>query len=210
MGGLKLASVQPHESGTFMLKRAYQWMLDAASSPRAVWFLAFISFIESSVFPIAPDVMLIPMVIARPSKALFYAAVTTGASVLGGCAGYGIGYFLFTQVGQPLLNFYGYLAQFDQFAANFNAHGVWIVLAGGLTPLPYKIITITSGVTHMNFAEFLAASVASRAMRFFAEAMLVARFGPSIQRTITRYGGLVSIGLFLLLVGGFVLLKYVL
>jgi membrane protein YqaA with SNARE-associated domain len=192
-----------------MFKRLYQWMLRAAESPRAVRVLGLLSFAESSFFPIAPDLMLVPMMLARPPRAFFYAAVTTASSVLGGAGGYAIGYFLFRQIGQPILAFYGYDAQFSAFAQGYNEQGLWIVFAAGLTPLPYKIFTIASGLTHMNFALFMGASLVSRALRFFLEAALLWKFGDKARIFIEKRLGLLLTGAVILLLGGFWLLKYI-
>jgi membrane protein YqaA with SNARE-associated domain len=184
-------------------------MIRAAESPYAVWILAFVSFAESSFFPLAPDFMLVPMAVARPKRAFFYAGVCAAASVLGGIAGYGIGYFLFESVGQTILNFYGYEDQFLHFAGEYNQHGFWLVFASGLTPLPYKIFTIASGVTHLNLGVFIGASCASRGLRYFVEALAIWKFGDRIHMFLERRVGLVLSVALGCLIGGFFLLKYV-
>ena len=192
-----------------MFRRAYDKMMDLASHRNAPWALAGVAFVESSVFPLPPDIMLIPMVLAERRKAWLFAAIATIASVLGGIFGYVIGYFLFDTVGQPILNFYGYGHKFEEFAARYNDYGAWIVFIAGVTPFPYKVITIASGVTHLNFFVFMIASVVARGIRFFALTALLYWFGPPIKSFIDRYFGILSVVFVVLLVGGFVLIKYV-
>ena len=193
-----------------MLRRAYERTMELAAHRNAPWALAAVAFIESSVFPIPPDVMLIPMVLAERRKAWLYAAIATIASVLGGIIGYLIGYFLFETIGQPILNFYGYGHAFEDFAKRYNDYGAWIVFIAGVTPFPYKVITIASGVTQLNFFVFMIASVAARGLRFFVVCGLLYWFGPPIKTFIDKYLGLLSILFVVLLIGGFVMIKYVL
>ncbi len=192
-----------------MLRRAYDKTMELAAHRNAPWALAGVSFIESSVFPIPPDVMLIPMVLAERRKAWLYAAICTMASVLGGVFGYLIGYFLFESIGQAILSFYGYMDAFESFAKRYNEYGAWIVFIAGVTPFPYKVITIASGVTQLNFLVFMLASVAARGLRFFVVAGLLYWFGPPIKKFIEDYLGVLSILFVVLLIGGFVLIKYV-
>lgn len=191
-----------------MFRKIYDWMMEKAASDRAPHALFGVSFIESSFFPLPPDLMLIPMCIAKRAKAWSYATICTVASVLGGAFGYVIGYALFEIIGQPILNFYGYAAQFDQFAAQYNEYGAWIVFMAGLTPFPYKVITIASGVAEMNFLIFMVASVVGRGMRFFAVAGLLYYFGEPIRLFIEKYFGILTFVFFALLVGGFVAIKF--
>ena len=184
--------------------------MELAAHRNAPWALAAVAFIESSVFPIPPDVMLIPMVLAERRKAWLYAAIATIASVLGGIFGYLIGYFLFETIGQPILNFYGLGHKFEDFAKNYNDYGAWIVFIAGVTPFPYKVITIASGVTQLNFLVFMVASVAARGLIFFVLAGLLYWFGPPIKTFIDKYLGILSVVFVVLLIGGFVLIKYVL
>ena len=179
-----------------------------AAHRHARWALAGIAFLESSVFPIPPDVLLIPMVLAERAKAWFFAALSTLSSVIGGFAGYAIGFFLFEAVGQPLLDFYGYSGQFQSFAGKYNDYGAWIVFIAGVTPFPYKVITIASGVTQLDFIIFCIASVAARGLRFFLVAGLLYWFGPQVQKFIEHRLGLVFTVALVLLVGGFVLVKF--
>jgi membrane protein YqaA with SNARE-associated domain len=192
-----------------MLRRAYDKTMELAAHRNAPWALAGVSFIESSVFPIPPDVMLIPMVLAERRQAWFYAATCTLASVIGGAFGYLIGYFLFESLGEPILRLYGYEAAFGDFARRYNDWGAWIVFFAGVTPFPYKVITIASGVTQLNFLVFMLASVAARGLRFFVVAGLLYWFGPPIKDFIERYLGTLFTIFVVLLFGGFVLVRYV-
>ncbi len=193
-----------------MLRRLYDWVMGLAARRDAVWALAAIAFIESSVFPIPPDVLLIPMVLAARDRAWRYAAVCTIASVLGGMLGYAIGYFLFETVGSPILDFYGYAARFDSFSARYNEWGAWIVFIAGVTPFPYKVITIASGVTQLDPVVFSVASVTARGLRFFVVAALLWWVGPPIRDFIERRLGLVTIVFCVLLAGGFIAARYAL
>lgn len=193
-----------------MLTATYNWTMRLASHRRAPEALFGVAFIESSVFPIPPDVMLIPMVLAERAKAWFFALIATIGSVLGGVLGFGIGYFLFEQVGEPVLQLYGHAEKFDTFAAQYNDYGAWIVFIAGVTPFPYKVITIASGATQLNFVVFLVASVLARGLRFAMVAGLLYYFGPPIRDFIEKRLGLVFTVFVALLIGGFVAIKYVL
>lgn len=193
-----------------MLRATYDWAMDLSTRPKAMWAIALVAFVESSFFPIPPDVMLIPMVLAAPTRAWRIAAVCTVASVLGGIAGYGIGYFLYESVGQPLLGFYGYADRFEQFAGYYNEFGAWIVFGAGVTPFPYKVITIASGVTRLDPGTFAVASVLARGIRFFLVAALLWKFGAPIRNFIERYFGLLTIAFFVSLIGGFLLIQLIL
>ncbi len=191
-----------------MLRRIYDWTMSLAGHRHALPALAGVSFVESSVFPVPPDVMLIPMVLADRARAWRIALVCTVASVIGGFAGYAIGAFLFETVGQPLLDFYGYGAKFAEFQGRYNEWGAWIVFIAGLTPFPYKVITIASGVTGLDLIVFGVASVLARGLRFYIVAGLLWYFGQPIRRFIENNLGLLTIVFCVLLVGGFVLLRY--
>ncbi|HRN89145.1 YqaA family protein [Hyphomicrobium sp.] len=193
-----------------MIRRLYDWTMDLARHGRAKHALFWISFIESSFFPIPPDVMLIPMVIAERTKAMLYASIATVGSVIGGIAGYIIGYFLFEQIGQPILELYGKADKVAEFSAWFNEWSIWILIVlGGLTPFPYKVLTITAGVTAMPILPFILASIAARASRFFLVAGLLYYFGPPIREFIERRLTMVTTVFVVLLIGGFVAVKYV-
>ncbi|MCP4394154.1 MAG: DedA family protein [Alphaproteobacteria bacterium] len=190
-----------------MLELFYAWALKVSSKKHALWFLAAISFIESSVFPIPPDVLLIPMVLAAPTKAWRIAFVCTISSVVGGLLGYAIGAFLFEMVAAPMLDFYGYLEKFEDFKAGYNDWGAWIIAGAGVTPFPYKVITIASGAVHTNIVVFVVASICSRAARFFIIAALLKKYGEPMKAFIEkRLGLLVTVG-FLLLLAGFAAVK---
>ncbi|MCL4766761.1 MAG: DedA family protein [Hyphomicrobiaceae bacterium] len=191
-----------------MIRKLYDWTMDLAGHRRAPQALFWVAFIESSVFPIPPDVMLMPMVLANRLKAWAYAGVATAGSVLGGIAGYLIGLFLFDLVGRPLLDLYGYGQSFEQFASNYNEHGALIVFFFGVTPFPYKVITIASGVTQLNLLVFVLASIASRGLRFFLVSGLLYWFGPPIRDFIEKRLGLLTILFFVLLFGGFIAARY--
>ncbi|WP_029062679.1 YqaA family protein [Labrenzia sp. DG1229] len=192
-----------------MIRRLYDWTLSLAAGPRAPAALGSVSFVESSVFPIPPDILLIPMVIARREKAWWYALLCTVASVAGGVLGYLIGMFLFEQVAVPILSFYGKMEKFDEFRAVFNHWGWWFVFIAGLTPFPYKVITIASGVAGLSLPVFVVASIVSRGLRFFVVAGLLYLFGPLIKDFIEKRLGLMFTLFVVLLVGGFILLRYI-
>lgn len=193
-----------------MLQRLYNRTMDLASHRHAERWLAAVSFIESSVFPIPPDVMLVPMVLAERARAWRTAFICTVASVLGGLLGYAIGVFLFEQVGQPMLEFYGYTAKFDQFKATYADWGAWAVFIAGITPFPYKVITILSGAAGLDVVIFCVASVLARGIRFYVVTALLWHFGEPIRAFIERRLSLLfTIGC-ILLVGGFALIKFVL
>jgi membrane protein YqaA with SNARE-associated domain len=191
-----------------MIQAAYDWTMRMAGHRRAPEALCAVSFIESSVFPIPPDVMLVPMVLANRTKAWFYAGLCTVASVLGGLAGYAIGYFLFDAIGRPLLDLYGYASKFKEFASYYNEWGAWIVFFAGVTPFPYKVITIASGTTGLSLPVFIIASVLARGLRFYVVSALLYRFGEPIRVFIERRLGLLLTLFLLLLFGGFVALRY--
>ncbi|MCZ6605225.1 MAG: DedA family protein [Alphaproteobacteria bacterium] len=193
-----------------MLRRLYDWTLRLADTAWAPWALAFVAFVESSVFPIPPDVLLIPMVLVARAKAWRLAAICTVASVAGGFAGYGIGYGFYASVGQPIVEFYGYSEAFAKFAAAYNEWGAWIVAFFGVTPFPYKVVTIASGVTALDPFAFGIASLVSRGARFFLVAALLWYVGPPIRAFIERRLGLVTLVFAVLLVGGFVAVAWIL
>ncbi|MBO0739889.1 MAG: DedA family protein [Hyphomicrobiaceae bacterium] len=191
-----------------MIERLYNWMMDMARHDGAPKALFCIAFVESSVFPIPPDVMLIPMVLARRSKAWAYATIATVGSVIGGVAGYAIGYYVFELIGEPILNFYGYGQKYGQMQALFDAWGPWILIAKGWTPFPYKVLTIAAGVFKMSLGSFILASIVARAMRFYLVAGLLYWFGAPIRDFIERRLTLVTTAFVVLLVGGFVAIRY--
>lgn len=191
-----------------MLRSLYNWTLSLAAHPRALWALAAVAFLESSVFPIPPDVLMIAMIVARPSRAFVIAGVATLASVMGGMAGYAIGFGAFETLGRPVLEFYGKDAYFAEFQARYNAWGAWAVLIAGVTPFPYKVITILSGATALSLPVFILASVVARALRFFLVAALLWKFGAPIRSFIERRLGLMFTVFVALLLGGFLAVGY--
>lgn len=191
-----------------MLKALYTRTLSLAQSRHALWALAVVAFIESSVFPIPPDVLMIPMIIAAPRRAFLIAAVATVSSVLGGMLGYFIGYGMFESIGRPVLEFYGKDAYFADFRLRYNEYGAWAVLIAGVTPFPYKVITILSGATNLSLPVFIAASILARGLRFFIVATLLWKFGAPIRDFIERRLGLMFTVFVVLLVGGFFVVRY--
>ncbi len=187
-----------------MLRRLYDWVVAAAYRPMASWILGIISFVESSFFPVPPDVMLVPMSLARPAKAYTFAFICTWTSVAGGVLGYAIGYLLYDTVGAALIQFYGYGDKFDAFKQAYAEWGVWIILIKGFTPLPYKVVTITSGFAGYNIFLFILFSIIARGARFFLLAFLIHRYGDRARLIIEERLGLwVTLGT-LALVGGIV------
>lgn len=192
-----------------MLRRLYDRVIALAGSRRAGLWLALISFAESSCFPIPPDALLVPMVLARPDRAWRLAFVCTTASVAGGALGYLIGYALFDVAAQPILRAYHYEAAFAAFQAKFAQWGLWIILIKGLTPIPYKIVAIASGAAQFNFLVFMLASIATRGARFFIVAALLHRYGEPVRDFIERRLTLVTSAAAAAVVGGFLVLKFI-
>jgi membrane protein YqaA with SNARE-associated domain len=191
-----------------MMKRLYDWMMRMAASSRAPWALAFVSFIESSFFPIPPDVMLIPMVLSRREQAWWYATIATVSSVIGGLLGYAIGYYFYDAIGLPILKFYGREHALDAFIEFVHTYGVPAVIIKGATPIPFKVVTIAAGVAKMNLPAFVGASIIARAMRFYLVAGLLYFFGEPIRGFIERRLVLVTTVFVVVLVGGFVAIRY--
>ena len=191
-----------------MLRSLYDWTMNLAAHRHARWGLAGVSFAESSFFPIPPDILLIPMVLAERRNWMTLALICTVASIIGGFAGYLIGALLFDQVAEPILAFYGYSEKFNEFAARYNQWGAWIVLIAGLTPFPYKVITIASGATGLPLPVFMLTSALARGVRFFVVAALLYRFGPPIRAFIEKRLGILFRLFVILLIGGFVVARY--
>ena len=192
-----------------MLRALYDWTMAQATHPRALWILAFVAFVESSVFPIPPDVLMIPMILARPKQAWLIALVALVASVAGGIFGYVIGAFAFDQIGAPMLEAMGKGAAMEAFNTRFNDFGFWPVLIAGITPFPYKVITIMSGWTGLPLGTFIVTSIIARGVRFFLIAALLYKFGAPVRDFIERRLGLVFIIFVALLLGGFYLVKVI-
>jgi membrane protein YqaA with SNARE-associated domain len=191
-----------------MLRALYDRTIRMAEHRHALWVLAVISFAESSVFPIPPDVLMIPMILARPSRAWLIATVALVSSVLGGMLGYAIGAFAYEGLGQPILAALGKGDAMTAFSTRFNDFGFWAVLTAGVTPFPYKVITIMSGWTAMPLGTFIATSILARGIRFFLVAALLWKFGAPVRDFIERKLGLLTILFIVLLFGGFYLTRY--
>jgi membrane protein YqaA with SNARE-associated domain len=193
-----------------MLKRIYDWCLAAADKPYALWILAAVAFAESSFFPIPPDIMLLPMSLARPKRAWLFAAVCTVASVTGGVLGYAIGALLYDSVGQWLINLYGLSGKVEAFRASYNEWGAVIILVKGLTPIPYKLVTITSGFAGYNIWLFILCSIVARGGRFFVVAILLNRYGDLIRGELEkRLGMWVALGAAVLVLGFYIAFKLI-
>jgi len=192
-----------------MFRTLYDWVLRLAGHRHATRYLAAISFAESSFFPIPPDVMVVPMILARRDQAWRIATVCTVFSVLGGIAGYAIGMFLYDSVGQWLIRLYGMGEGIEQFRATYREWGVAIVLLKGLTPIPFKLVTIASGIAGFSFPKFVAAALVTRAARFFLIAWLLKRYGEPVQAFIEKRLTLVGILFLICLVGGFALVSLI-
>lgn len=192
------------------LRRVYDWIIRSANTPKAVWTVAIVSFAESSFFPLPPDLMLIPMILADRSKAWWLAFICTVSSVLGGLLGYAIGYFLFETIGEWIIHTYQLQDSFARFQADFQAWGFWIIALKGLTPIPFKLVTISSGVAGLNLTLFLAASIIARSFRFFLLAGLLWYFGEWARTFIERYLPWLLGGTLLALVAGFFAVKILL
>lgn len=191
-----------------MIRRLYDWTIRLAETRNALWALAVVSFAESSVFPIPPDVLVIPMVLANRARAFLIVMVCTAASVAGAMLGYAIGALLMESVGQAVLDFYGKADGFETFRATFEDWGAWAVLIAGITPFPFKVITITSGALHLSFPIFLLSAVIARALRFGIVAGLLYAFGPPIRDFIEKRLGLVFTVAMALLLGGFAAVRF--
>jgi len=185
-----------------MLRRLYDWCIASAGKPYATWLMGAVSFVESSFFPVPPDAMLIPMSLARPDRAFFYASVCTLTSVAGGVLGYLIGAWLYDSVGLWLIQLYGYGSKVDAFREAYAHWGGWIILLKGVTPIPYKIVTIASGFAGYNLAMFVLLSLVARGMRFYLVAFLLNRYGVQARAIIEeRLGFWVTVSLIVLVVG---------
>ena len=185
------------------IRSLYDWTLRQAEGPFAVAVLFIVAFAESSFFPLPPDFFLLPMALAKREKAYRYALVCTVGSVLGGLLGYAIGAVFYATVGQWIINTYHLQEAFQHFHDQFNEWGVWIILAKGLTPIPFKLVTIASGVAQLNLLYFVLAATATRAVRFYFVAFLVRRYGAPIKNFIEKYLTWVALGVLAVIVFGF-------
>ena len=191
-----------------MFKQLYAWTLSLAARPAAPYALGAVSFAESSFFPVPPDVMLVPMALARPQNAWTYALITTLTSVLGGLAGYAIGALLYDSVGTWLFQVYGLTQGAESFRQAYAEYGHWIILLKGLTPIPYKLVTITSGFAGYDLLWFTVLSLVTRGARFFILAALLHRFGPAIRTYLDRNVTTVALALLAAIIAGVVLFRF--
>jgi membrane protein YqaA with SNARE-associated domain len=188
-----------------MLRRIYDWCVASADKPYALWVLGAVSFAESSFFPVPPDIMLLPMSLARPQRAWLFATLCTVASVAGGVVGYAIGALLYDSLGQWLINLYGLGGKVEAFRASYAEWGAWIIIGKGLTPIPYKLVTITSGFAGYSLGLFILCSIVARGGRFFAVAILLNRYGDTIRAEIEkRLGMWVALGAIVLVAGFYI------
>ncbi len=192
-----------------LIHSVYDYMLKLSASKNAMFFLFLVAFAESSFFPIPPDIMLIPMVLAMPKNAFKIAGLATVASVIGGYLGYIIGAGFFELIAEPILNMYNAMDKFKEFETYYHEYGAWIVFGAGITPFPYKIITIASGAVHLNLIVFTIASVLARGIRFYIVAWLLKKYGEPMKIFIEKNLGWLSILFLILLFGGFYLIKYI-
>ena len=191
-----------------ILRKLYNWTIEKSGHKNASWFLAIISFTESSFFPIPPDILLIPMILAKRIKAWLYAFICTLSSVLGGVLGYAIGYFFYSNIGNMIVESYGFSNSFNIFEDYYKQYGILIVLGAGFTPFPFKFITIASGVFNLNIFLFIILAIVGRGLRFYIIALLLYIFGDLIRSLIDKYFNLLTILFFILLVGGILLIKF--
>ncbi len=191
-----------------MLRSLYDWVIRMSEHPKSLWALSGVSFAESSFFPIPPDVMLIPMIIAQRAKAWLIAGVCTIASVAGGFFGYAIGFFFFETAGKWVIEAYGLQGGFAEYQEQFNKWGLWIILIKGMTPIPYKLVTIASGAAQFDLLVFGVASVVTRGLRFYLVAVLLYFFGEPIRHFIEKRLTLVTTVAVVLIVSGFVAVAY--
>ena len=197
-----------YENRTEILRKVYQKVLTAAGHRHAKWWLAFVAFIESSIFLIPPDVMLIPMVLANRSQWWRLALTATIASVIGGLAGYAIGLFLYETIGNMVIGFYAYGNKFSEYMDIYKEWGGWAVFGAGLTPFPYKVITIASGVVKIDLSVFILMSLIARGLRFFSVAGLLYYFGESAKLLIEKHFGLLTVCFLIILVAGFFITSF--
>ena len=193
-----------------MLKRLYDWVLHWAETPYGIWALFFLAFAESSFFPIPPDVLLIALAISIPNKSFRFALVCSVGSVMGGAFGYFLGLQFMEFIGQPIIAFYGAHDKFDYMQQLYNKYDAWAVAVAGFTPIPYKVFTIAAGACEINFSIFILASLLSRSARFFIIGGLIFAFGAPIKTFIDRYFNILAIAFMILLIMGFIAIKWVL
>jgi len=193
-----------------MLRRLYDWVIYWAETPYGTWALFLLAFCESSFFPIPPDILLIALAVAIPKKSLKYALICSAGSVLGGCFGYLIGWQFMASIGSPIVDFYGLGTKVEYIGSLYNKYDAWAVAIAGFTPIPYKVFTIAAGIFKINFSVFVLTSLVSRSARFFIVGGLIYLFGPKIQGFIEKYFNILAVAFTVLLVLGFVVIKYLL
>lgn len=192
-----------------ILRRLYDWVLHWAETPYGTPALFMLAVAESSFFPVPPDVLLMALGLSVPRRAFRYALICTAGSLIGGMAGYGIGYFGYEALGRPIIDFYHGQDVMAEIEGLYARYGFWGVLVAAVTPIPYKVFTISSGFFRFEFWSFITASAIGRSLRFFAVSALIYFFGPPIKGFIDKYFNLLTVIFMMLLVGGFLLLRYV-
>lgn len=205
-----MAGVGEKEASVGVIRRLYDVCMQWICGKYGVWALFFIAFVESSFFPLPPDIFLIAMCVALPAMSFRYAAICSVGSVLGGALGYGLGFWFMDGIGMTIIDWYGLSDKYEMVQQYFKEYDVWIVGTAGFTPIPYKLFTITAGFVHSHFITFMVVSLVARSARFFLVAALIWKFGPQIQNFINRYFNILSIAFVVLLAGGFLLIKLVL
>lgn len=193
-----------------MLRKVYDWVLGWAETPYGTWALFILAFAESSFFPIPPDVLLIALAIAIPKKSFKYAIVCSAGSVLGGCFGYLVGWQFMEAIGDKIIALYGFADQYNYVRELFTKYDAWAIGVAGFTPIPYKVFTISAGAFNINFFVFFIASLISRSARFFLVGGLIYFFGPKIKSFIDKYFDALAVGFTVLLIAGFIVIKYLL
>jgi membrane protein YqaA with SNARE-associated domain len=191
-----------------IIRRSYDWVLSWADSPYGSWALGLLAFAESSFFPVPPDILLIALAVSKPKKSFRFALICSLGSIVGGMFGYFLGLKFFQLLGEPILEFYGVMHYYYRIQELYQQYSAWAVGIAGFTPIPYKVFTIAAGAFKISFIAFLIASTISRSARFFLVSALIWKFGEKIKKTIDKYFNLATIIFVLLLVGGFLLIKY--
>jgi len=191
-----------------MLRRLYDWVLHWANTPYGSWALFILAFCESSFFPIPPDVLLIALAVSIPKKSFKYALICSAGSLLGGCFGYLIGWQFMTGIGERIISFYGFEQKFEYIRELYIRYDAWAIGIAGFTPIPYKVFTISAGAFNINFSVFIIASMVSRSARFFLVGGLIYLFGPQIQSFIDKYFNILVVVFTILLIAGFIIIKY--
>ena len=193
-----------------MLRRLYDWVLHWAETPYGAWALFLLAICESSFFPIPPDILLIALAVSIPQKSFRYALICSAGSVLGGCFGYLIGWQFMSGIGEQIIRFYGLTDKFEYIQTLYTRYDAWAIGIAGFTPIPYKVFTISAGAFNINFSVFVIASIISRSARFFLVGGFIYFFGPGIRTFIDKYFNILASAFAILLIAGFVIIKYLL